>query len=163
MRKVKCPDGPKYIYRNPANAFPITLKNISTNIQGAVEGLQSASANASVEHRREIQTLLIQLDESNRSMQADFAAAYTAFASDPCHDPGYLQRRVNELQSDRQHITQLLIQVRLIEHLLTTGAPSNEIAEVVKQAILAAQPPHVAKAHAAIAEAPTIVEKWAAP
>ncbi len=164
QRKVKCPDGIKYVYRNPADAFPMSvLSAISTSVQGAVDGLEALSASANVERKREIDTVLFQLDESNRSLQADFAAAYIVFASDPCHDPGYLQRRITELQIERAHLSEYIVRVRLLERLLQTEAPATDVTEMIRELLSAAKPRAAIEARDLITDAPRIVGKWVQP
>jgi hypothetical protein len=161
MRKVKCPDGSvKTIYRKPRKAFPLALTELSGKAEAAIGGLQAVSGKVTGEYAKEYRALLMHLDETNGSMQAELAAVYTAFSSDPCHDPGYFHRKVDEILDNRDSFQHLVLRAKLIAKMIDEGADSTEVGPLIRETMRELVSPATLQVKRAVEQAPEIVGAW---
>lgn len=70
QRKVRCPDGShKFVFRNPADAFPLAIRELNVKTDAALKGLHQLEASASTEVKQQLQAVLFQLGADNQSTQ----------------------------------------------------------------------------------------------
>jgi hypothetical protein len=162
MRKFKCPpDGSKVlVYRRPSDAFPLYLGNEERQLKAGLNIVKTASANLDAASKAQAERLLIKISETNKSLQADFNAVYTAYAADPCLDRNYLRVKVDEIRAERQNLELLFAQVRIIEAAISNGAPPVEIVSAVERALRASTSRFTRETTAMLEEAPDEVRRW---
>jgi len=102
---VKCPEGHTCtVYRNIDDALPLELKQKKSSVEGAINGLQNVNARLKASLEESIKGLLAGIDDSNRSMQANFRAAYLVYKSAPCKKLDYLQEAFDEIRTAEQRL-----------------------------------------------------------
>ncbi len=102
---VKCPDGtPRYIHKNVDDAFPLFLKERSSNAKASIDALDHAKADVAKDQKDTIGYILFRIDDKNSSMQASFRAAYIVYAASPCTKSDYLQQAVESIRKEEQNL-----------------------------------------------------------
>ena len=160
-RKVPCPDGSVVtVYRIPSDAFPLFLETEAKQLSAGLKIVHAASAHLGASNKAQAEQLLLKLNETNGSLQADFNSVYTAYAADPCLDRTYLRVKLDEIRRDRNNLEALFVQVRIIELALSNGAPAAEVMAAIERALQATLPVQVQETIKMIAEAPAEIEQW---
>lgn len=95
--KVKCPDGPRHIYKNPNDAFILYVKDWSTEWNANMDLLNKVDAGLGAKHVTQIRGLFVHLDDANNSMQMEFAAIYQVYCTNPCNKDTYLEEEVKKI------------------------------------------------------------------
>ena len=84
---VTCPSGAtKMVYRRPDEAFPLHIKGFEAGLSGGVDAEFLQKANVDVRYHKQVQALLVQLDELNGDLPLLFRAAYVEYQMDPCNN-----------------------------------------------------------------------------
>lgn len=104
-----CADGSEpSVFKNPSIAFPLHFSDWVSKQKAAVDVVGAANAKVESDVRLSVNTVLVGLDEANRSMQAHFAAIYLTYASDPCSNADYLRvevKRIIDRETDLRHLS----------------------------------------------------------
>jgi hypothetical protein len=163
MKKVTCSGYTVFVYRDPSDAFPLFLPDEAQQFKAGLKVLEYASAELSGANKTMADRLLVKINETNNSLQADFNAIYTVFATDPCRDRDYLKTKVDEIRRNRQHMEVLFAQIRAIEVAISNGSSATDVMPAIQQAFLATIPPAIRETVELVEQAPREVEKWRQP
>lgn len=102
--RVECPDGPRTVHKNIDNVFPLHLRYTKTAVEGSVRALKNAQGKVGAAYEQRISAVLAEVDAVNRSMQAQFRAAYAVFEADPCNQMPYLSAAIERIIVDEQRL-----------------------------------------------------------
>jgi len=82
--KIDCPDGPRYILKNPEKAFSIVIADWDANIKGLLKFLADTQVEIGGEIAKKARSIVEQLTEKYASLQAHYQAAYLNYVANPC-------------------------------------------------------------------------------
>ena len=116
MKKVKCPDGPRFIHRNPNDAFPLYVRDWSTEMNAAMGDLDHVKGSLGAKYETQISGFLFYLDKANSGMQMEFAAIYLVYCTNPCNKDQYLEDGVKKVID---HVHELMNAHSVIERVKT--------------------------------------------
>jgi hypothetical protein len=135
--QVRCPDGStKIIYKNIDQAFPLYIPGWKGDLKADIKALEQASANVGAAYESKIQGLLFSLDERNQSLMINFRTVYITFVSDPCNRSAFLERQIEKIIDEQNHLSRLKMQIySLIELAKNHPKKSNEIFALFQQIV----------------------------
>lgn len=164
MRKVKCQDGTsRHVYKDPDMAFPLALRDISSTIKAQVDAAPTITANLSASNEQRYTTLLVGIDESNNTLQANYRAAYMVFAANPCQGYDKFAAAVERLEKTHGDRSKLLVRAQLIQNMILANADGGNIQEAIAAAFEVLRPSAVTETYQLVQEVPQLVEKWGNP
>jgi len=163
MIKVRCDGYTVYVCRDPADAFPLFLRNEERQFKAGMNVLRHASGELSGGNKTKAEQLLVRLNDANQSLQADFNAIYTVFASDPCRDRDYLEKKIDEIRHGRIYMETLLTHVRAIQVAIENGTTAEMAVPAIERAFAATMNSYAREAVTLIQQAPSEVQRWRQP
>jgi hypothetical protein len=78
--KVDCPDGPRYILKNPEKAFAIIAPDWEVRVKALTKFYGEAEAGI----KKKANSIVKDLTENYAELQAHYQQSYIAFATNPC-------------------------------------------------------------------------------
>jgi len=124
--KVDCPDGPRYILKNPKKAFSIEVADWNARIKTIVKAFQVAKVNFELEIAKKFKSLVENLNQNYADLQSHYLAAYIHFAGDPCSE-----KANKALAKANEEIRQYEFKLREIE--IMTEKSMKSIKPAMKQ------------------------------
>ena len=110
--KVKCAGGRVvFVYRDLDKAFPLVVMGTDTKAGGKAKATEYVDGNIEGHHKKKIEALLIELNQQNSSLMADFRTTYAVYASDPCNNAEFLKRNIENIRAKRDHLEALRLQL----------------------------------------------------
>jgi hypothetical protein len=95
---VKCPDGKtRRVYKNPEDAFPLRAKDWSAQIKSTLKTLKGFESGLGLDLQKQIAGFFMEIDEINRSIQAEFRALYIVYSANPCELDKWLAQETKKL------------------------------------------------------------------
>ena len=127
---VNCPGGPRRVYDNVDEAFPMYFGTAVVDGKANVRVLDQVNAEASANIQNKIDHILIKVDEKNGSMQAHFRAAYIVYAAAPCEKLEYLESAITAIREDERTLRAVELASGHLVNLMK-AAPNGLSAAVV--------------------------------
>lgn len=93
-KKVKCPDGPRFILKEPERAFSIHASDWEVRVKALVKFFEKIQTDAEVGIKKRAKSVVKELTENYATLQAHYQAAYVMYASNPCDKK--IRRRVSK-------------------------------------------------------------------
>jgi len=164
MRKVKCPDGSvQHVYKDPNQAFPLAFIDLSSSIKAELDAVESVKGSLSASNEQRYNTLLFSLDQSNNTLQANYAAAYIVYAASPCHGYERFANTIERLERANGDLAQLLVKVRLVQDMIRGNENPDAVRQAITSALEALKPIAVRETNRMVQEAPATVQRWGDP
>jgi hypothetical protein len=82
--KVDCPDGPRYILKNPEKAFAISFPDWNIRVRSLIRFFSISEANVGAEIFKRTEAMVKDLTENYAALQAHYQAAYLGWSGNPC-------------------------------------------------------------------------------
>lgn len=82
--KVECPDGPRFILRNPEGAFSVAFADWDARIKAVIGAFQAVEARLEIGAAKKFKSLVQNLGKNYAMVQAHYQAAYLQYAANPC-------------------------------------------------------------------------------
>ena len=165
---VQCPDGPRTVFKNVDDVFPLHLKYAKNAATASVKGLEQLQGRVDLKAEERVSTVLIKLDELNQSMQAQFRAAYTVFQASPCTELPYFRAAVEKIIVDEQRLRSIQTIIDYLNNIIIKrpkGAPlDTEVMSVTNaqlgQAISNLAPQNQIDLSQKMSDVPRLTEEW---
>lgn len=81
---VDCPDGPRFILKKPSKAFAAQAPTLGVRVTASLGSLLHLQPKLDIDVQRKMQAVAGKFDEAYAKLQADYLAAYVAYATSPC-------------------------------------------------------------------------------
>jgi len=94
MKEVKCPNGPRFILKNPEQAFSFFFPEYKVLINGIIKEL----ANVDIAVEKRVKSQVEGLSEDYAMLQSHYKVAYLTYCSNPCSDRAF--EMLNKTNSD---------------------------------------------------------------
>lgn len=126
---VKCPDGPRVIYKNVDDAFPLFIKSTQGNADIKADIKDLGKINMEGKYKSSIEGLLYQIDEQNNSLMISFRTIYVGFTTDPCNSSSFFQREIAKMNDQYNYMQSLTVKLRTLVNLIerSNGKPNSQI------------------------------------
>lgn len=135
--KIKCPDGTtRIVHKSIDDVFPLSIGEGKSKLDGTLKVPEIVDAKFGAEISNAIKSAMFSIDENNNSLILEQRAAYSGYATNPCGQANWYQRRIEDL-SNRRHFLQQ--QARVLDALLTLAqrptASSDQILGMLGQIV----------------------------
>ncbi len=135
-RRVKCPDGRIVrVFKNPEDAFPILVRDISLRLQGDVAVASEIAGQLKADLSTTARTVATELDEVNRSMQSTFRSIYIVYQHDPCRQGDYLAEEVRKANEREHELRRVSVALMRLRDLVGSGATDIVIKEMLRDVL----------------------------
>jgi len=122
----KCPDGTKHeIYRDINEVLPLYLTDKNGGISVNADVIQTITAGIDANYVKKISGLLIDLDESNRSLMFFFRAVYLVYKSKPCKNSDYFTANTTKIMNDHLKLKALDTRIKGLINLANSCEEKN--------------------------------------
>ncbi len=164
MKQIKCPDGtPRFVHRNPEEAYRLTAEKHIADARAAVRGLQSITAEAGLRIDSQIQGFYLHLDKVNSSMQAQLSAIYKTYCTNPCGSWDWLCCQVERILHQESEARRLAVEIEGINALLATGINGEDLVLAVSRVVdRLAWSPAARRAAQVIKQSTHLADEWVA-
>ena len=135
MKKVKCPDGPRFIYRDPAVAFRLYVKDWSTEWDATIDLLDKVKGGLGAKYETLLKGFFFYLDEANNSMQMEFAAIYLVYCIYPCKRDQYLEEGVRRIIDHVHELKTVYSEIARIKTEITQGKAEQKLKQLITEAV----------------------------
>ena len=164
-KTYRCPDGPRIVYKNINDVFPLHLKGVeaSTNASGDIVG--QVTGKLSGKYKNRLDALFVDISAANASVQQHLRGEYSVYAASPCT----AHKNYADAVTDIRHHEQKLRAIELIlEKLLLVvgrtdgGGLTDPLVEaLITRAFAALELPSTVEVLAAeMAAVPSLTAQW---
>lgn len=112
--KVSCPDGPRVVYRNIDNIFPLYLKNVKIAAAAAAKATREISGDIKAQYEDKVTELTYKIDEFNASTQSHLRSAYLVYQASPCTKLDYFEQAVEVITSREDSLRRADTAVKMV-------------------------------------------------
>jgi hypothetical protein len=114
IRRHRCPDGDKIVYKSVDDAFPLFIPEWKGQIDSSIEALKKVSARIRTEYATMVRGLLYSVDDLNQDLMLRFRAVYVVYQHDPCNQAGFLQRQIEKMLNEQHGLRMLRVQIQAL-------------------------------------------------
>jgi hypothetical protein len=127
-KEVKCPDGPRFILKEPEKAFSIHAPDWEARVKTLEKCLEKIQIDVDVEIKKKAKSIVKELTENYATLQAHYQAAYLMYASNPCNKKS--EEECQEAMKEIRDKTFILSELETKTRNISSSIATVEVKEV---------------------------------